>query len=527
MTATSFQAHLDFYLPPCNVCNTQALYFTPELLKIFYLARVLFSETSTHKIKSQIAPLLNREQVFSSSATRPEQPRSSIQKVHLDNFINLGKISSISDIAHLLPREHVIYEENIFYKKVANRELIKIDYEGFSETTVSVDNFLHPEQTELNRSQKLYILFDNSTSMNGEKFKKFFVSKAIALEYLRTVSGEQPQIYFRSFHSEVGELVKVGTQQEIHTLINHITRLHTGGGHITNIGDAVLQAIDDITGDPEMHAAEILVITDGFGSIPPDLAERLGVIKLHVLLIPDLDIEKILQMYPNRKSWEQGGPDGSRPMPAFWKYHGNKPPPRFLDGDELLNDKVLSYETASKSIKELKVLEILQGLNQIYTLQEVCVNFIFVVIASILGETFKCSLDDLAGIEACVRELEQRSKEEIQKMANNEKLQLLQTVLFLTEFLTVVKTNATDSAVKQKTKQLMSILAALQARILEDPWTRTMLKIDSIRFDVSFDSALQHKDKQMRLLEAFAFLMKFLWKRLRESLQSLQYKYKI
>jgi hypothetical protein len=59
--------------------------------------------------------------------------------------------------------------------------------------------------------------------------------------------------------------------------------------------------------------AEILVMTDGFGPVPRDLRERLGSIKLHIILIPDLDIEKILQMYPDRASWKKGGHDGCGP----------------------------------------------------------------------------------------------------------------------------------------------------------------------------------------------------------------------
>ncbi|MCP4717588.1 MAG: hypothetical protein GY868_20900, partial [Deltaproteobacteria bacterium] len=61
MDSSALQQHLDFYLSPCGVCSTENLRFTPEMLKIFYIARVIFSETSSHRIKSQSAPLFNRE----------------------------------------------------------------------------------------------------------------------------------------------------------------------------------------------------------------------------------------------------------------------------------------------------------------------------------------------------------------------------------------------------------------------------------------------------------------------------------
>ncbi len=194
----------------------------------------------------------------------------------MDNFINLTKMTALRDIARLLPREYFLYSDLIFYKKLANRELIKIDYESPSGGITSVDSFLKHHETELKRSQKVYLLFDNSTSMNGEKFKKLFVAKAIAIEYLRRVCREHPQIYFRSFHTDVGSLVKAATEESIYKLINHISQIQTGGGRITNIGDAIVQAIEDITADPELEQAEIMVLTDGFGPIPKDLRQQLG-----------------------------------------------------------------------------------------------------------------------------------------------------------------------------------------------------------------------------------------------------------
>ena len=89
------------------------------------------------------------------------------------------------------------------------------------------------------------------------------VARAIALEYLRTVLREKPQIYFRSFHTEISEIIKAVNFEDIYSLMFHIAGLHTGGGHITNIQDAIRQAIFDIRKDPAMRDAEILVINDG------------------------------------------------------------------------------------------------------------------------------------------------------------------------------------------------------------------------------------------------------------------------
>ncbi len=520
---TGFHSHLDFYLPPCGVSNMRALRFPPELLRIFYIARVVFSESSRHRIRSQVAPLFSREQVFSSGPEKTEQETALRQKVSMDNFINLDKIRSIGDIARLLPREHVIYAEHIFYKKLANRELIRIDYEGHSAAITSVATFLKHQEHELQRSQKIYLLFDNSTSMNGEKFKKLYACKAIAIEYLRSVMGERPQLYFRTFHSEIGELVKASSEEQIHNLINHITRLNTGGGRVTIIGDAVQQAIDDIRSDPEMREAEILVLTDGFGPIPDDLNERLGNIKLHVLLVPDLDIEKILQLYPTRAAWEEGGPDGRRPMPEFWKYYSDKPPPTSLLGEELHQKGYRSYSTASKSIKEIKILEILQGLNQIYALQTFCSNFVFVMITALFGEKFLFTEQELAGLAAYIAELEQKS---IDDMTNNEKLQFLQAINFMIQFLAIARSNAADKTVKHRIKELEKSLEKLQARILEDPWIKSILKVDKVTISVKFDMALEETGEQMPFWKAVGFFLKFMWQQLREYWQQLRMDYK-
>lgn len=524
MDGEAFQDHLAFYMPPCGVCNMETLRFTPEMLKIFYIARVLFSETSTHRIKTQAAPLLNRDEVFDSRTIITQTDTEAHQPSLMDNFINLTKITSLRDMAHLLPREHFIYSDLIFYKKLANRELVKIDYESPSGGITSVDNFLKHHETELKRSQKVYLLFDNSTSMNGEKFKKLFVAKALAIEYLRRVCRERPQIYFRSFHSEVSPLVKAATEETIYQLIHHIAHLQTGGGRITNIGDAVVQAIEDITADPELEQAEIMVMTDGFGPIPKDLRERLGGIKLHIVLIPDLDIEKILTMYPDRREWERGGDSGNRPMPDFWRYYSKIPPPMFLEGDEMYSAEKRSYQLASKSVNEQKALEILQGLNQIYKLQEVCREFIFILITSILNESFTFSEKDLDSMEAHVREMNER---DIAGMNNDQKLQFLQAVNFLLQFLMVGRANARDKQTKKKIDELRAFLEAIQARILQDPWMRTMLRADDIKINFKFDLGAARKEEQMSLFEAFGWLMRFFWQSLSDAVRRIWHEYKM
>ena len=511
-------SQLKFYIPLYGAINRYSLRFPPELVKIFYIARVIFSDQTTLKIKDQVSPLFSRSQIFSSRTQRAAEKSVQQQQSPMDNSLGIGKMSLMSDISRLIPREHTIYTENIFYKKLLNRELIKIIYQGPREEALSVDKFVGREDVELSRSQKVYFLFDNSTSMNGESFNKIFAAKAIAVEYLRKVSMESPQIYFRSFHSEVGDLFQARTADEIFKLIEHIAHLQTGGGHITNIGDAVQQAIEDIKKDPELREAEILVITDGFGLVAKDLRSHLGNINLHVVLIPDLDIAKILELYPDRTSWEKGGPSGTRPMPPFWHYYSKEPPPLRLDGD-LYESTIRSYETAGKSVKELKKQELLQGLNQIYTIREHCKNFIFVIITSLFGESFKCTEDEIDGMEAAVEELKCLA---IQTMNHNEKLSLLQSLNFMGELLMLAYERAAKKNLKVRIRELLQVIKMLKAQILADPWILSILKTDDSRIELKLSgSMLSSQLKYLPFAKALILLVKFLWQHISDTTQRI------
>lgn len=506
-------SHLKFYIPLSGAIDRYRLRFPPELVNIFYIARVIFSDQTTLKIKDQVSPLFSRSRVFSSSEQQAAEKSTRQHQQPLDNSLGIGKMSLMSDISRLIPREHTIYTENIFYKKLLNRELIKIIYQGHREEALSVDKFVGREEAELNRSQKVYFLFDNSTSMNGEGFNKIFAAKAIAIEYLRKVSTESPQIYFRSFHSEVGELIQARTADEMFKLIEHIAQLQTGGGHITNIGDAIQQALEDIKRDPDLREAEILVITDGFGPVAKDLRDHLGNIKLHVVLIPDLDIAKILELYPDRTAWEKGGPQGTRPMPPFWRYYSSEPPPMRLDGD-LYESSVRSYNTAGKSVKELKKQELLQGLNQIYTIREHCENFIFVVITALFGETFTCSEDDVAGMEATVEELRHL---DIQKLNHNEKLSLLQALNFLGELLLLAYERAEKKHLKVRIRALLQVIKMLKSQILADPWVLSILKVDDSHVELKLSMEMPSFFKRLPFGKAIVFFYKFLWQTLHDA----------
>ena len=111
-------------------------------------------------------------------------------------------------------------------------------------------------------------------------------------------------------------------------------------------------------------------------------------------------------------------------------------------------------------------------------------------------------------------------------MTNDEKLHFLQTVNFLIQFLTVAKSNEEDKQTKSKIKKLINILEALQARILDDPWIQSILKVDNIKIDVKFYMAAARKDKKPPLFVLLLLLLKFFRKKIRESASFLLHDYK-
>ena len=195
-----------------------------------------------------------------------------------------------------------------------------------------------------------------------------------------------------------------------------------------------------------------------------------------------------------------------------------------LDNDDLCKKGMLSYKTASKSVNELKVLEILQGLNQIYMLKEVCDYSIFSVITSILDEEFPVKMAELESVEACVRDL---SEKQVESMTNDEKLQFLQTVNFLLQFLMVAKSNTTEKEIKIKIKELKKLLEVQQTRILADPWIQSIQKVDNVKIDIKFDTALnQKKDESMPFMAAIFLLIKLFAEKLIESFKRLKVDYR-
>ncbi|MGA1825435.1 MAG: vWA domain-containing protein [bacterium] len=475
---------LDFFLPDAYDNILKETDLSKEIISIFYIARVIFNPLSRHKIKRDLSQLWKKKR--KQFMLDHEQAKSELAETSLGNYFDLKKIKRLGQISRVLPRDFLIFPDQVFYNKLISRQLYVKSFDDPEEKNISVAELVKGPQEKLNRSQKLYFLFDNSTSMSTDNINKFFTAKAIALEYLRKVAPESPQIYFRTFHSELGPLVKTRTTKDINDLIRYILNLTTGGGHITIIGEAILTAINEIQTDPELEDAEILVITDGCGPMRDEISSRGKNIKINVILIPDTDVEKILKIYPSREAWDAVDTD-QREMPEFWIYYGNCRFAAAIPDENYVN--ALRRENGKLKSKEITQLELLICIGQIYNIEEEA--DLFLLISSILGEKFLFNPEELQVIKKYRLHLKLQLENGI---PGKKMLIILRKVTFLIEYLKIAKEKECSQDVFKAISQEIEKLTLLQNNILNDPW------IVSIRSD-----SQPKKKKSVEYSEELAF----------------------
>lgn len=466
-----------------------------EWIKIFFIARCLFSTDSVYPIKGRIAPILERNRIFKDDAVKEEIDQNDIiVNSELADNVDIGKVTSTSQILHILPREFLINTEDLFYKKLINHELYRKAFKN--PEGLSVSELVYGKDNELNKRQKVYILFDNSCSMEGDKLNKLYAAKAICLEYLRRVQRESPQIYFRFFNQEMGQLQKITKSRQIKELIRYLINLHTVECYETKINEAILTAIADIKNDPDLRQAEIIMITDGLGDIHSDIKKQLGEIKFHMILIAGVVLDRFLNQYP---TWEDFLNLTQMCFPKLAQKYN-------LETDHVDIDQFLKLYPCSTVWNEAQVpketpnmipcWENFNKLLQIYRLQEV--TDIFVGIPSLFGERFKfSSAYELDMIEEIRLNLARRLEEEL---SNREKYEVLQRVRFLIKYLQILltqePTNEPPEEIKKRIKEEISGFQLLLKRINADEWFTSSLA------DRTLDVALRRKEKTMSYISA-------------------------
>jgi hypothetical protein len=104
----------------------------------------------------------------------------------------------------------------------------------------------------------------------------------------------------------------------------------------------------------------------------------------------------------------------------------------------------------------------------------------------------------------------------------------LQQVNFLIQFLEVARNNTQEGGLKKGIRAVEKILRVVQARILDDPWIKSVIKVDDISIDFQFDMAAQrNKDDSEGMLAAFIALVKILRDKLRYFFGQLRNDYRI
>ena len=463
---------------------------TKEWIKIFFIARCLFSKDSAYPIKGRLAPILERNEIFVNNNKKEEIDKNdTIVNSELADNVDIGKVTSTSQILHILPREFLINTEDLFYKKLINHELYRKEFN--SPEGLSVSDLVYGKDKELNKRQKVYILFDNSCSMEGDKLNKLFAAKAICLEYLRRVQKESPQIYFRFFNQEIGPLQKITKSRQIKELIRYLINLHTFECYETKINEAILTAIEDIKNDPDLRQAEIIMITDGLGDIHSDIKMRLGEIKFHMILIAGVVLDRFLNQYT---TWEAFLNLTQICFPKVTQEYD-------LEVDHVDIDQFLKLYPCSTVWNEANVpketpnmipcWENFSKLIQIYRLQEVA--DIFVGIPSLFGERFKfASAYELDLIKEIRLNLTKKLEEEL---SNREKYEVLQRIRFLIKYLqtllTQEPTNEPPEEIKRRVKEEISSFQLLLKRIKADEWFASSLA------DKTLDLTLRRKEKTL------------------------------
>jgi hypothetical protein len=262
----------------------------PEFFTLFEIARVIYSDERLNDALSAIEEISKEERDY-----RPDR-KESIQVNRLEKIaplsdrMEIDRFRNIIDLKKSLPRE-LAQEPEVFDMKLYTKTLlVQRHYETEADSFKPISTSRDKRGKEATRyEQKFFILLDRSKSMEAKM--RTFYSKCIIAEFLRRKYNTRAKLFYRPFDSRPGDLIKVEKQQDFPRLIEEIL-LTTTGGRSTNIHEAILQAISDITYDKEMAKSEILMVTDGISKIEKnELRVKLGDIKLNVLKIGD-DIAK-------------------------------------------------------------------------------------------------------------------------------------------------------------------------------------------------------------------------------------------
>lgn len=225
---------------------------------IYDIARIL--EDLEHPIARGIAPILELNDPSPKETTTehilvPNVPEAKEYEADL--------IRSVTEVRHIYPYQFLLPEQ-VFLRRLAERSL-------WMPRPRTPKNFRYQTESDQfapdDRKQKVYILFDTSSSMR--QHYRIHLAKAIAYLFLQQNRRELGTIFFRTFDISVGDLIVARDAPSYDHLISHVMHLNALGNG-TALQRALSTAIDDISHESQLSHAQILVITDGVAHIDLD-----------------------------------------------------------------------------------------------------------------------------------------------------------------------------------------------------------------------------------------------------------------
>jgi Mg-chelatase subunit ChlD len=238
----------------------------PENFTLIYdIARIL--EDLEHPIARGIAPIL--------SLNAPSDVERTHEHILVPNVAEAEEyeadlIRSVTEVRHIYPYQFLLPEQ-VFLQRLAERSL-------WMPRPRAPKNFRYQTESDEfapdDRKQKVYLLFDTSSSMR--QHYRIHLAKAIAYIFLQQNRWELGTIFFRTFDITVGPLMVARDLPSYNRLISHVMHLNSLGNG-TALQKALSTAIEDIAHESQLSHAQILVITDGVAHIDLEsLREAMG-----------------------------------------------------------------------------------------------------------------------------------------------------------------------------------------------------------------------------------------------------------
>jgi len=172
-------------------------------------------------------------------------------------------IRSVTEIQHIYAHQFLL-PEAVFLQRLAERSL-------WLPRPRAPRNFRYQTDSDRfapdDRKQKVYILFDTSSSMR--QHYRIHLAKSIAYLFLKQNQRELGTIFFRTFDLTVGPLRTARNVPTFESLISDVMHINAIGNG-TVLQRALSTAIEDIQHESQLSQAQILVITDGVAHIDFD-----------------------------------------------------------------------------------------------------------------------------------------------------------------------------------------------------------------------------------------------------------------